>query len=87
MKVIFTRKFSKQYNKAPDKVKTAFNKRLDLFIKDKYHPLLSNHALLGELKDLRSISITGDWRALFRELESGELIFFEFIGTHSQLYK
>lgn len=87
MKIRFTRRFEKQYNKSPKKIKKAFNDRLDLFIRNKYHPLLNNHALVGELRNFRSISITGDWRALFQEFENGELIFFEFLGTHSKLYK
>ena len=87
MKIKFTKKFSKQYDRSPQKVKLAFNGRLKLFIKDKHHPLLYNHALTGNYAGFRSISITGDWRALYSEAENGELIFFEFIGTHSQLYR
>jgi addiction module RelE/StbE family toxin len=87
MKVKFSKRFSKQYDKSPEKVKSAFGKRLTIFMRDKFHPLLNNHSLSGKYKNLRSISVTGDWRAIFQELRNGELIFFEFIGTHSQLYK
>jgi len=86
MRVMFTKRFAKQYEKTPIKVKNAFDQRLELFLKDKNHPLLNNHALIGKLQNYRSINVTGDWRALFREFEGGELVFFEFIGTHSQLY-
>lgn len=87
MKVKFTKKFGKQYDKSPQKVKVAFKNRLVLFLKNNNHPLLNNHSLLGKFKGFRSINVTGDWRALFREIDDGELVFFEFIGTHSKLYK
>jgi len=87
MQIDFARRFNKQLRKSPDKIKTAFQKRLALFIKDKYHPLLDNHELTGKWKDYRSINVTGNWRAIFREFNNGELIFFAEIGTHSQLYK
>ena len=87
MKIKFTSKFKKQYRKAPKKVRKAFERRLDLFIKDKRHPLLSNHSLSGKLRGYRSINVSGDWRALFKEFKNGELLFFEFLGKHSGLYK
>lgn len=87
MKIKFSRKFSKQYTKAPSKVKLAFDRRLKLFLDNKFHSLLNNHPLIGKYQNYRSINVTGDWRAIFKELNSGKIIYFEAIGTHSQLYK
>jgi len=89
MKVQFTRTFKKQLSKANTQVLSAFQKRLSLFIQNPHHPYLHNHALKGRLAGLRSINITGDWRALFsEEKESNQiLIVFEVMGTHSQLYR
>ncbi|MCH7952032.1 type II toxin-antitoxin system mRNA interferase toxin, RelE/StbE family [Patescibacteria group bacterium] len=87
MRVQFSRQFKKQYKKAPRKIQTAIDRRLKLFIKDPDDPLLRNHSLRGRLKGFRSINITGDWRAVFREFEKENLIFFDTFGTHSQLYK
>lgn len=90
MQIKFTRKFSKQYDKAGKKIKVAFNNRLKLFSKDQFHPQLNNHRLTGKLKGHRSINITGDWRAIFsetRDVEGNQVSIFEIIGTHSQLYK
>jgi len=87
IKVKFSKKFSKQYDKAPTKIKKAFKKRLGLFLRNKFHFQLNNHPLTGRFKSHRSINVTGDWRAVFREFESGKLVHFDFIGTHSQLYK
>lgn len=83
----FSRKFKKQYAKAPKNIQTSFQKKLKLFQKDKFIPSLNNHALTGSLKGLRSINITGDWRAVFKESTKTDDIVFELIGTHSQLYK
>lgn len=89
MLVRFSRKFSKTYDKAPAKIRNAFDKRLKLFLENPFHSQLNNHALTGKYSDYRSINITGDWRALFEEFEdkSGKVVIFEVIGTHSQLYK
>ena len=85
MKVYFSREFIKNLKKAPKRVKIAFKNRLEIFLKDPFDSRLRNHPLKGKLKGYRSINITGDWRALFKETEDG--VYFTVIGTHSQLYK
>ncbi|MEK7534542.1 MAG: type II toxin-antitoxin system mRNA interferase toxin, RelE/StbE family [Patescibacteria group bacterium] len=87
-RIDFSNKFLKQHKKAPQNVRKAWIKRLNLFKEDPFHPLLNNHALTGELSGHRSINITGDWRALYSEYTEEEetFIVFEVIGTHSQLY-
>ncbi|MBI5229854.1 MAG: type II toxin-antitoxin system mRNA interferase toxin, RelE/StbE family [Candidatus Magasanikbacteria bacterium] len=86
MFVRFSRSFSKQFDRAPSYIRGAFNGRLDLFIKNPFHPLLKNHKLNGTLEKYSSINITGDWRALFCEIEKGNGVRFEMLGTHSELY-
>lgn len=89
MRISYSRQFSKQLKKAPLNIKIAFRKRLALFIKNQFHPLLNNHALTGRLSGYRSINTTGDWRAIYSERKMGKekIIIFEAMGTHSQLYK
>lgn len=97
MFISLNKKFSKQRNKAPLEVKKAFAERLRLFMRDPFNPALNNHSLQGKFKDMRSINITGDWRALYSERsgseasysedESNQVIIFELLGTHSKLYK
>ena len=87
MRVKFSRRFEKRYNRAPKKIRKAFDSRLEIFIADKFHPTLNNHALIGKFAGYRSLNITGDWRAVFREMDSGERVYFDLIGSHSQLYK
>ena len=69
------------------KFKKAFHARLAIFMQNKKDPILNNHKLKGKSKGFRSINITGDYRAIFQELDNGDLIFFSMIGTHSELYK
>ncbi len=89
MLIRFSKRFSKHREKADIKIKFAFGQRLKLFKQDSFHPLLNNHQLTGKYSGYRSINITGDWRALYREEdEDGNIvIIFEVMGTHSQLYK
>ena len=89
-KIDYSKRFLKQLEKAPIKIKLTFQKKLTFFTQDPFYPQLNNHALGGKLQGYRSINITGDWRAIYSETinESGEtLILFAMIGTHSQLYK
>ena len=87
MKISYSKKFLKKFQKSPRKIKLAFKKRLTLFVENEYHPSLNNHALLGEYESYRSINITGNWRAIFQKLKNDEIVFFIMLGTHSELYK
>lgn len=83
------RRFKKQYLKSPAKVQKAFDSRLQLFLSNPSASQLHAHLLIGEYKRYKSINITGDWRALFKEFideEGNETIEFQYLGTHSQLY-
>lgn len=84
-RIDYSGKFNKQLIKAPLPIKIAFRARLEVFIKEPFHPQLNNHSLSGKLKGYRSINVTGDWRALYSE-NKNEVIF-ELLGTHSRLYK
>lgn len=89
LKVKFTRKFSKTFEKTDAKIKKAFREKLNSFLENPFYPLLNNHGLTGEYSGCRSINITGDWRAIYRQtIEDNESVaIFEVIGTHSQLYR
>lgn len=89
MKVNYTKKFAKQYDKADLIIQTAFKNKVRLFLNDPSNPQLRNHPLKGILSGYKNINIAGDWRALYTEEqhEENSIITFEMIGTHSQLYK
>ena len=86
MEIRLGKKFIKLYDKSPIKIRRSFDLRLTIFSQDKFHPILNNHALGGKYIGYRSINVTGDWRAIFREFQDEEIIYFDLIGTHSQLY-
>jgi addiction module RelE/StbE family toxin len=87
MRIKFSKSFVKKYKKLPKKVKLAFDQRLFLFVKDQNNLLLVNHNLKGKFKEYRSINITGDYRVLYRKFKREDIIVFDAIGTHSELYK
>jgi len=90
IRIDYSRKFNKQLKKIPLEIKIAFRNRFSLFIKNQFNPTLNNHALTGNFEGCRSINITGDWRAIYSEntdKDGGKHIIFDFLGTHSQLYK
>ncbi|MDD5731376.1 MAG: type II toxin-antitoxin system mRNA interferase toxin, RelE/StbE family [Patescibacteria group bacterium] len=80
-----SKKFDKAFKKCPQEIKDRFIERLEIFKSDKYDPILKNHSLSGKLNGLRSINVSGNYRAIFEE-KSDDIIFIA-IGTHSQLYK
>jgi addiction module RelE/StbE family toxin len=89
MIVKFTNHFRRQYKKADVRIRKRLEKRLEIFIKNPNDPQLRNHPLRGEYEGKRSIDITSDWRAIYREPEkmgNGVIVHFTALGTHSQLY-
>ena len=88
-RVSYSRNFQKQLERAPIKIKEAFRDQRKLFNQDQFAPQLKNHQLTGKFKNYRSINITGDWRALYskNKINKENVIIFEALGTHSQLYK
>ena len=85
MRVLYKKRFEREFKRLDEKVKLAFSERLELFVQDKFHPLLRNHAVDAAFPGCRSINISGDLRAIFRE--EGDVVIFMHIGTHSKLYK
>jgi addiction module RelE/StbE family toxin len=83
-RIEFTPLFNKQRKTAPLEIKEAFREALELFIENPTYKALRNHSLTGQYAGFRSIDVTDNWRALYRQ-ESGRVIFVD-IGTHDQLY-
>jgi addiction module RelE/StbE family toxin len=86
--ITFLDPFDKQLKNAPDEIQEAFADTLELFLEDPHHPQLRNHELREKFAGLRSIDVTGDWRAVFKENQPGKqkIIKFYVIGTHKELY-
>lgn len=79
----FIKNFKKRFGNDP-KIKKQYENRLHLFLAGASHPLLKDHALVGEKIDLRAFCITGDIRVVYKKL--GQRIIFMDIGTHNQVY-
>lgn len=84
MEIILHRLFLKRFKKIPKDVRLKFIERKNLFSREPFHPLLNNHSVERAYPDCRSINVTGDYRALFKEKDN-EVLFVN-IGTHSELY-
>ena len=84
MTIKFAKYFKKRIAKHTSATQRKFLERVKVFQNNKFHPQLHNHSLIGKYKGSRSINITGDIRAIFKE--EGDVVKFEDIGTHSELY-
>jgi len=89
MKIKKTKKFIKSYNKLSEKIKLKFDRKLFIFIENPFDERLWNHWLNWKYLWFRSIDVTWDYRAIFREYPNWKYEFVDFIDiwTHSQLYK
>ena len=84
MEIDFHRKFLKKFKKLPMNVRARFVERKNIFIREPFHPLLNNHSVNRAYPGCRSMNVTGDYRAIFKETEQG--VIFMKIGTHPELY-
>ena len=89
MKVKKIKRFIKSYNKLDRKIKLKFDEKLVIFMEDPFLKELNNHWLKWKYLWLRSIDVTWDFRAIFKEYPNWKYEFVDFIDiwTHSQLYK
>ena len=85
MHIVFDHNFKKKLKKISLKIKKNFYKRLALFELNKFNPVLNNHSVDKIFPSCRSINITGDYRAIFKEI-SDDSVIFVLIGTHSEFY-
>jgi len=85
VKIYFHKNFDKKIKKLDRKIKKQFFSRLILFEKNPFAPQLNNHSLKGKFAGYRSINITGDFRAIFKQLDQ-DSIEFSTIDTHGNLY-
>jgi len=81
--------FIKAIKKADVRIRKSFKQKIAVFAKDPFNHQLNNHPLKREYQGYRSIDITADWRALYKEIHVGEEIvaYFVLLGTHEHLYR
>ena len=88
MKIEYSKKFLKSYKKKDFFIRDKFKEKLILFQNNPFLKELNNHSLQWKNLWFKSINITWDFRAIFKEYPSWTYEFVEFIDfwTHSQLY-
>jgi len=79
------KKFLKQFKKLDNSIKESFQARRDLFFQLPTHPLLNDHPLHGEYVNHRSFNVTGDYRLIYKKLNTDAVLFYA-IGTHHELF-
>lgn len=81
--------FIKLLKKSDVKIRKSFKERIIKFSKNPLDPQLHDHPLKKKWYGHRSIDITADWRAIYKEIKFGEesVAYFVAIGTHKELYK
>jgi addiction module RelE/StbE family toxin len=62
-----------------------YDKRLNLFIENPFHPSLNTHKLSGYLNGYWSFTVEYDLRVVFYFSSSSKVVFAE-IGTHDEVY-
>ena len=74
----------RRLQKKDSRLSQKIRKQLKLFSTNPYHPSLRVHKLQGDLKQVKSLSVTTSFRLLF--VEDDAYYFFD-MGTHDQVYK
>lgn len=89
MKVVYDPLFLKKLKKANVRIRKSVKDRLLAFSSDPNNTQLNNHPLKNEYQGFRSINITNDWRAIYKEEKIGKdkVAYFIILGTHKELYK
>ena len=78
----FSNRFKKQYQSLPQEIQTAFDAKLELFLKNMLHPSLRVKRIQGT-RDRWEGSITMKYRFTFEMSET--YVIFRAIGTHDIL--
>lgn len=86
MQYLPSRKFEKKFSKFSGKIRKQCIERMQIFIQDPYNPTLNNHVLHGKYLGCRSISVSGDLRAIYK-MQAGNIALFIDIDNHANLYK
>lgn len=78
----FSKRFKKEYNGLPKKIQKTFDQKLQLFLKDIFHPSLRVKRIQGT-RDRWEGSVTMKYRFTFQFSEN--TLIFRAIGTHDIL--
>jgi addiction module RelE/StbE family toxin len=84
----YSPRFIKKLKNVDVRIKKSFKEKLKILEKNPQDPGLRNHELKREYAGLRSIDVTVDYRAVYKEFQEEEdtIIYFTHLGTHEELY-
>lgn len=85
MSIVRDRIFIKQMKKLPLHLRRQVRDRVQLLVENSANPLLNDHKLGPPYESYRSINITGDWRLVYKRIET-DIYYLRAVGTHHQLY-
>ncbi len=86
MRIIYHKKFLKQFEKLMLEKQEAVTEAVDLLRKNPFDPLLRNHPLRGDMKGQRSISAGFDLRIIFEEQDGYMIVIMIAVGKHDTVY-
>lgn len=88
MKIVYDPAFLEKLKKVDIRIRKNTKERLILFSKNPHDPQLDNHPLREQYLGYRSIDITADYRAIYKEryVEGKIIAQFVMLGTHQELY-
>lgn len=86
MKIEYSTRFMKMYGKLRKIDQEKVDYAIERFKSDPFDPRLQNHKLLGDQKNVRSLSAGFDLRILYVEKDGHALIIFVKVGTHDAVY-
>ena len=80
----FIKILRKWRKKHPDLI-AKFEERLNIFVQNPFESTLRTHRLSGELKDFWAMSITYQYRLVFKFLPENRVLLID-LGTHDEVY-
>ena len=82
MRIVYSRKFAREYRALPLRIQTMAERRETIFTKNPFDRWLKTHKLSGRLRGCWSFSIDQKYRIIF-EFVSEKIIWFHAVGDHS----
>jgi addiction module RelE/StbE family toxin len=80
-RIKYSKNFIKQLKTLPDSIITAAISKENIFRVNPLHPSLRLHQLHGKLTGLWSISVSSNYRIIFKRQANGDIAFIS-IGRH-----
>jgi addiction module RelE/StbE family toxin len=80
----FLRILKKWRKKHPD-LQERFQQKITLFVEEPFHPSLRTHRLSGNLDGCWSLSITHEYRLVFKFVLDDKVLLID-IGSHDEVY-